>query len=70
MAEPEWKTPAIRAAEAQVEQSAQAVRELAEQLEREGLPQLPDEERPAEPAKKDDGDADGDGTIVLRHSSW
>jgi transposase len=68
MAEPEWKTPEIRAAEAQVEQSAQAVRELAEQFEREGLPRLADEESPAKPAKKDDDD--GDGNIVLRHSSW
>ena len=37
----EWKTPEIREAEAQVDRSARAVRELAEKIDREGLPSIP-----------------------------
>ena len=57
MSDSDWKTPEILEAEAQLDRSVQAVRELAEQVER---------ERP--PETKDDDDDDGD--IVLRHSSW
>ena len=37
----DWKTPEIREAEAQVDRSARAIRELAERIEREGLPTIP-----------------------------
>lgn len=37
----DWKTPQIREAEAQVDRSARAVRELAERIEQEGLPAIP-----------------------------
>jgi hypothetical protein len=66
----EWKTPEIRAAEAQVARSAEAVRELAEKIEREGLPSLPvSEPEPEKPKPARDAD-ESDGNIVLRDSSW
>ncbi|TDQ05626.1 hypothetical protein [Labedaea rhizosphaerae] len=72
-AEPEWKTPEIRAAEARLERSAEAVRELVEKIEREGLPSAPasDPDEAAQPdTAPDRTDGDSEGNIVLRDSSW
>lgn len=62
----DWQTPEIRAAQERIDQAADAARELAARVEKEGLPMKAE---PQPPVKKRDDDDDEDN-VVLRHSSW
>ena len=61
----DWQTPEIRAAQERIDQAADAARELAARVEKEGLPMKAEPEPPVK--KRDD---DGEDNVVLRHSSW